>query len=140
LAPLGADAVTEVIGDMIARPEPPPRLVEAVVRRAQGNPLFVGEFLHAAVASGALSRDASGRWGLDESSAALRLPDTVEALIAARVEHLGQAQREVLEIVAALEVGSDGDDLTGISRLGASELLAVTGELIARDILHEPTP
>jgi tetratricopeptide (TPR) repeat protein len=60
-----------------------------VVEAAQGNPLFVEQLV---------AMLADGQWDTDE----LPLPGTVEALLAARLDLLGPAERVVLEYASAL--------------------------------------
>jgi class 3 adenylate cyclase/tetratricopeptide (TPR) repeat protein len=85
LEPLGADAARSLVA---ARGEGAlaPHLTTALVERANGNPLFLRE-LAAAARAGAR---------LDE------LPDTVEALLTARIDTLAPAQRRLLRRAAVL--------------------------------------
>ncbi len=88
LAPLGADvARTLAFGDVEQDGSPlPPAVVAALVERAGGNPLFLRELVDAARAGGAVAD----------------LPDSVEALLAARVDTLAPGDREELRRAAVL--------------------------------------
>ena len=65
--------------------EPPPELPKELVERTEGNPLFVEEMIRMLVDSG------SGD-GISD-----RIPDTLQALIAARIDHLSPQSKIVLQ-------------------------------------------
>jgi class 3 adenylate cyclase/tetratricopeptide (TPR) repeat protein len=64
--------------------EPAPALPAEVVERTEGNPLFVEETIRMLVES-------------DGDFAAGRVPDTLQALIAARIDHLSPASKTLLQ-------------------------------------------
>ena len=76
LEPLNASDVDELIAERI-----PAHLHERITRAAGGNPLFIGEML--AMAS--------------ETEGEVIVPPTLQALLAARLDQLDQAERSVLE-------------------------------------------
>src|SRR5262249_46816254 len=59
-------AVEAVVGEMLALSPPPKPLSAALARHSEGNPLFVAEYLRAAVEEGLLGRDDQGRWQLQD--------------------------------------------------------------------------
>lgn len=65
--------------------ERPPVLPAEILERAEGNPLFVEETIRMLVESGAVS------------GAAGRVPDTLQALIAARIDHLQPAAKTLVQ-------------------------------------------
>jgi class 3 adenylate cyclase/Tfp pilus assembly protein PilF len=64
--------------------EPPPALPKEVLERAEGNPLFVEETIRMLIES-------------DRRGDPDRIPDTLQALIAARIDHLSPAAKTVLQ-------------------------------------------
>jgi DNA-binding winged helix-turn-helix (wHTH) protein/tetratricopeptide (TPR) repeat protein len=81
-----------------------------------GNPFFLEEAVRTLVDSGALVGERSA-YRLAQAVDAIRIPATVEAMLAARIDHLSPADRRVLE--GAAVVGSD---------IPLPLLLAVTGK------------
>jgi class 3 adenylate cyclase/tetratricopeptide (TPR) repeat protein len=81
--------------------ELPPRLREVVVTRAEGNPFFVEELVSALVDRGALVRGAGG-WQLDDDSSWENVPDTVQALLAARIDLLDDDAKATLQAAAVI--------------------------------------
>ena len=69
---------------------------DAVARATGGNPLFLEEMLRMLVEDGVLvERD--GRLEARAAVDALRVPDTVQAVLAARLDHLDPGERAVLQ-------------------------------------------
>ena len=98
-------SVQEMVQDMLALPSPPPHLVEFLHLNAGGNPLFIAEYLHAAVDEGLVVRD-KGRWILEaagrERIRELATPESVYALVLRRFGLLNTAERGLAEAAAVL--------------------------------------
>ncbi|HEX2193922.1 MAG TPA: adenylate/guanylate cyclase domain-containing protein, partial [Candidatus Limnocylindria bacterium] len=69
---------------------------ERIVRAAAGNPLFVEQLLSMLVDEGVLRRDGE-RWVQAGDATSLRVPPTIEALLAARLDMLTNEERGVIE-------------------------------------------
>jgi class 3 adenylate cyclase/predicted ATPase len=78
----------------------PPGLLDQIVERTDGVPLFVEELTKAMLESDQL-HVAGDRYVLDQPAAALAIPTTLQDSLMARVDRLGSA-REVLQIGAAI--------------------------------------
>jgi predicted ATPase len=102
-----------------------------VIGRAGGTPLFIEEVVRSARAAGALTGE-SGDLKLSEPSSQNRLPASVLALVADRVDRLSQGAREILccaavigrEVPAGL-LASLVDGLHTVRAEGLEELQAV---------------
>jgi tetratricopeptide (TPR) repeat protein len=79
----------------------PSRARDLVVERAEGNPLFIEEMLGSLIDRGVLVR-ADGTWTMRELPPDLEIPDTVQALVAARVDLLGSAEKAALQAAAVI--------------------------------------
>ncbi|HEX3505960.1 MAG TPA: adenylate/guanylate cyclase domain-containing protein [Xanthobacteraceae bacterium] len=80
--------------------ELPGGLLDQIVERTDGVPLFVEELTKAVLESDQL-QEAGDRYVLDQPGQALAIPSTLQASLMARVDRLGSA-REVLQIGAAI--------------------------------------
>ena len=69
------------------------RFAEMVVQRADGNPFFVEELVRTLIDQGVLER-MSGGWTVRELARDLDVPDTVQAVLAARIDLLEPARRQ----------------------------------------------
>src|SRR5437867_2769402 len=106
--------------------------------RARGNPLFVEEIVRSLVDRGAL-RGERGAYAPAAPVEEIALPETVQAVLASRIDRLSQRDKDVLQ--AAAVVGRDvptellrvvvdlpGPDLAGsLERLATAELLGPAG-------------
>jgi class 3 adenylate cyclase len=79
----------------------PARLRQMVVERAEGNPFFVEELLATLVDQGVLRRSADG-WVVGEVPAGFRVPDTVQAVLAARIDLLPPAEKAALQAASVI--------------------------------------
>jgi class 3 adenylate cyclase/tetratricopeptide (TPR) repeat protein len=85
LEPLGPGESEELAEALLAERELPLDVLEAVLEKTEGNPLYVEETIRMLVERG--SRDGTAE----------RIPDTLQALIAARIDRLPPSQRLVLQ-------------------------------------------
>lgn len=81
--------------------EPPDWLRELVVERAEGNPFFVEELIATLVDREVLARSNSG-WSFGELPSGFSLPDTVQAVLAARIDLLPPAEKAALQAAAVI--------------------------------------
>ena len=79
----------------------PDRLREVVVERAEGNPFFVEELLATLIDTGRL-RPSNGGWALADLPADFSVPDSVQAVLAARIDLLEPAEKEALQAASVI--------------------------------------
>jgi predicted ATPase len=73
-----------------------------VIERAEGNPFFAEELVHSLVEQGVLARERDGALRRVGSLDDARLPPTVQALLAARIDALPGDAKHVLQIAAVI--------------------------------------
>ena len=91
------ELVADLIGDEVAAGSVSSRVAEA----AEGNPLFVEEMVAMLIDDGYLVRQ-SHRWVAARDLSEVKVPPTVQALIAARLDRLAPFERAVLERAAVI--------------------------------------
>ncbi len=101
LAGLDAGAATRLAANVIGADELPAAIAGRVLATSEGNPLFVGELVRMLVHDGALKREGD-RWTAGVELAALEMPPTIHALLAARIERLRPEERTLLERAAVI--------------------------------------
>ena len=101
LASLGDAECESLLRGLLGTEEVPLALTEAIAGAAEGNPLFVEELLAMLIDDGLLVRD-DGHWSPTPGLAGLAVPPTVQALLAARLEHLDRSERRVIECAAVV--------------------------------------
>jgi class 3 adenylate cyclase len=123
----------------------PSGVAERILVRAEGNPLFLEELARAAAGAGARGADVA-------------VPDTVHDVLSARVDHLPEGARRVLQCAAVLGREFSGrllravwdgpdtleEDLRELGRLefleerfGASEPTFVFKHALVRDVIYD---
>jgi len=85
---VGSDGLADEVRD---------RLAEA----AEGNPLFLEEMLSMLIDDGLLERH-QGRWAATGDLAKLSIPLTIRSLLAARLDRLGEEERDILSRAAVM--------------------------------------
>jgi class 3 adenylate cyclase/tetratricopeptide (TPR) repeat protein len=104
LDPLAGEASRELIDTILGGKRAPDPIVSLILGRAGGNPLFVEEMLRTLVERDVLA-DEGDRWTLKMPLTQVIIPDTVNAVIAARVDALPAEEKQALQ--AAAVVGKD---------------------------------
>ena len=100
LEALSAEDAVRLLDELMAA-ELPDDLRRIVVDRAEGNPFFVEELLATLVDRGLLTRD-NGAWTIRELPGDFEVPDSVQAVLAARIDLLEPAEKEALQAAAVI--------------------------------------
>lgn len=99
LDPLGTDESRELAAAILGLMPGPDPLVRAVMERAEGNPLFMEEILRTLIDRKILV-ERSEAWELAVPMAQVTIPDTVHAVVAARVDALPAREKQILQDAA----------------------------------------
>jgi class 3 adenylate cyclase len=92
---------TGVLLDALLGVECPTALRELVAERAEGNPFFVEELIATLVDRGVLARR-NGGWAFGELPPGFSVPDTVQAVLAARIDLLPPREKVALQAAAVI--------------------------------------
>ena len=79
----------------------PAQIRDLVAERAEGNPFFVEELIATLAGRGVLTRGGGG-WSFGELPAGFSVPDTVQAVLAARIDLLGRTEKAALQTAAMI--------------------------------------
>src|SRR5256886_1071235 len=104
LAPLGLQECRTLVDDWLGSDDMLAPLRARIEARARGNPLFVEEMIRSLVERGVL-RGERGAYGLAAPIEEITLPETVQAVLASRIDRLADRDKDVLQ--AAAVVGRD---------------------------------
>jgi class 3 adenylate cyclase len=104
LDPLGKESADEMLNALLGVTAPIADalagLKRLVIGRTEGNPFFMEEMVQALVEEGVLARN--GAVHLTRPLDALRVPATVQAILASRIDRLRAAEKEVLQTLAVI--------------------------------------
>jgi len=112
----GEDTAT-LISRLLDVDDLPADLRARVVLRSEGNPLFCEEFLRMLIDEGRVER-VGDRWRATASAPDVRVPESIHALLAARLDGLADGERRAMQVASI--VGE---------RFAASELRALAPDL-----------
>ena len=96
LEPLNEAESDELVGGLLGQADLPTEVQAQILRAAEGNPLFVEELLGKLIDDGFLVRSGDG-WAALGDLRELAIPPTIQALLAARLDGLGDEERTVIE-------------------------------------------
>ncbi|HET9722682.1 MAG TPA: adenylate/guanylate cyclase domain-containing protein [Actinomycetota bacterium] len=131
LSPLTTDESSALVGHLLGA-DPPADVVEPILRRSEGNPFFAGELVRMMIEDGTLERS-DGSWRL-ERALPTALPDTVQGVIASRLDLLPPAEKRAIQDAAVVgRVFWAG----AVSALGAGEVDAGLDALVAKGLVRE---
>ena len=101
LDPLPPAATGELVDHLLEVAELPVAVRARIVERAGGNPFFVEEILRQLIDEGRITQSADG-WRADPDLSTVEIPDTVQAVLAARIDLLGADQKRTLQAAAVV--------------------------------------
>ena len=99
LEPLSDDECGDLIGNLLGRAALPDEARDRILAAAEGTPLFVEEMLSMLIDDGSLARDGD-RWVATGPLVDLRVPPTIQALLAARLDQLTGDERAAIQRAA----------------------------------------
>jgi predicted ATPase len=101
LLPLGTEAIRELLADLLGSDPSVSSLPDAIHERTRGNPFFIEEVVQSLVESGQLE-GTLGCYRLVAPLDQLGVPDTVQAVLAARIDRLPEREKQVLQTAAVI--------------------------------------
>jgi class 3 adenylate cyclase len=100
LEPLPDESARTLV-DTLLDNQVPAEVRELIVERAEGNPFFVEEVVGSLVDQGVLEH-VNGTWVAREPKPGFTLPDSVQAVLAARIDLLGEPEKAALQAAAVI--------------------------------------
>jgi class 3 adenylate cyclase/tetratricopeptide (TPR) repeat protein len=138
LDPLEAQAADELVQGLVGGANDELRAL--IVQRTDGTPLFIEETVRTLVESGAL-RLRVGGYELTRQIPEIRIPETVQSVIAARIDSLSPKRKTLLQIASVIGSNIPIMLLREVVDLSEAELQKLLAELKAAQFLYEtPNP
>ncbi|HSX79714.1 MAG TPA: AAA family ATPase, partial [Candidatus Saccharimonadia bacterium] len=124
LARLTPHDSAQVVQSLLPTPQVSTALLHEIVTKADGNPFFLEELTRSVAEQGA-------------SHAPLALPDTVHAVLTARIDRLPPVAKRVLQTAAVIGKEMPLSLLAAITRLSKEALSQSLAQLQAAELFHE---
>ena len=134
--PLPSTGADELLQHLLGHNEDLAQLKELLVKRTEGNPFFVEESVRSLVETGILIGEKGGyRPGLKIEN--IRIPRTVQTVLADRVDRLPLEEKRLLQTAAVIGVRVPLPLLRSVSGLPDDELYQYLARLQAAEFLYE---
>jgi class 3 adenylate cyclase/tetratricopeptide (TPR) repeat protein len=140
LQPLDPEAIRDLLRDQLGEDPSVAGLPELIHEHTRGNPFFIEEVVQSLVEGGQLA-GTRGAYRLTTSIGSLAVPPSVQAVLAARIDRLPEAQKEVVQAAAA--IGKTFPEPTlrevmrRVSKLDEDALGEALSALVAAEFLFE---
>ncbi len=101
LRPVDEDDAVRIVHAALGVPDLPRDLAVTIARKAEGNPFFLEEIGRSLVETGAVRADGE-RLGAGAAAATIIVPDTVQDVIAARIDRLAEPQKRTVQTASVI--------------------------------------
>jgi predicted ATPase/class 3 adenylate cyclase len=132
LAPLSSLAMEELLSGLV--PGLPDDLRAHILARAEGVPLYAVETVRMLLDRGVLSREGD-QYRLTGPVEALEVPETLHALVAARLDGLAADERRVLQDASVLGKTFTKEALSALNGLDEAELEQLLASLVRKEVV-----
>ena len=135
LDPLGGDNAAAMMAALLGESVELDPLKRLIMERTGGNPFFIEEVVQALFDEGTLVRN--GAVKAMRSLAQLRLPQTVQGLLAARIDRLSAQQKDLLQTLSVIGRQSPRGVLARVAAHPDTQLARTLTELRAAAFIYE---
>jgi class 3 adenylate cyclase len=134
--PLPAETAHDLLRALLGDDQSVAPLKLLLIERTQGNPLFLEESVRSLVESGALA-GAPGAYRLFGALGAVRVPASVQTILASRIDRLAASDKRLLQAAAVIGTDVPLSLLQEIAGLPESELRSGLARLQAGELVYE---
>jgi len=134
LSPLTAEETAQLIGALLGQAVLPAEVQEPILERAGGNPLYAEEFIRMLKDRGLLQQRGR-RWELADASE-IPFPESVQGLIAARLDTLAPERKTILQDAAVIGKVFWAGALTAIGAHDAAQIGTALHELSRKEFVR----
>jgi class 3 adenylate cyclase/tetratricopeptide (TPR) repeat protein len=135
LLPLGPQAVAALLTDLLGTHPSLEGLARLIRERTGGNPFFIEELTHSLVESGRLE-GARGAYRLVTPVESLSVPPTVQAVLASRIDRLGDMDKRVLQTASVIGSTFTETVLKRVAELSEPDVDAALRSLEGAEFLY----
>src|SRR6185436_4606773 len=139
LTPLDESASRALVADLLGADDSVGHLADIIWERTAGNPFFIEEVVQALAGSASLT-GRRGAYRLARPLDTVAIPATVQALLAARIDRLGDDPKRVLQAAAVIGKQFDEPLLRAVVELADELVAAALAALQEAEFIHEAAP
>jgi predicted ATPase/class 3 adenylate cyclase len=135
LDPLGKESAEEMLSALLGDGKDLIALKRLIIERTEGTPFFMEEIVQALFEDGVLQRN--GAVKLARSMKAVKVPPTVQAVLASRIDRLPAEEKELLQTLAVLGRDFPVGLVQRVTRKPEDELERMLSGLQAGEFIYE---
>jgi predicted ATPase/class 3 adenylate cyclase len=135
LKPLARENADELLSALLEDAVELKPLKQLIIERTGGNPFFIEEIVQSLFDDGTLVRN--GTVKMTRALSQLRLPPTVQGILAARIDGLSAPQKELLQTLAVLGRESTPGLIRLVANLAEAQLERLIADLRADEFIYE---
>jgi class 3 adenylate cyclase/tetratricopeptide (TPR) repeat protein len=135
LDPLGRESAAEMLGALVGEGRELVPLKRLVLERTEGNPFFMEELVQALFDEGVLVRN--GAVKVTRSLSQLKIPPTVQGILAARIDRLPVVEKELLQILAVIGNEISLEVVRRLTQKPDDEVDRMLGDLQLGEFIYE---
>jgi predicted ATPase len=132
---LRAESAAEMLSALLGEGDDLTPLKRLITERTEGNPFFMEEMMQALFDEGALVRNGAVKVARPLSQ--LRLPPTVQGILAARIDRLPAEQKDLLQILSVMGKESPLDLIRRVTSTAVAQLERMLSDLQTGEFIYE---
>jgi class 3 adenylate cyclase/tetratricopeptide (TPR) repeat protein len=134
LEPLTEDQAGRLLALLLDIDEMPTAVRSEILRRAEGNPFYIEEILRQLIDECCIVRSGN-RWKTAEKISEVQIPDTVQAVLAARIDLLSTAEKRALQCAAVVGRVFWTGAVASLLDADIAQAIALLDKLEGRDLI-----
>ena len=134
--PLPPESAQDLLEGLLGAHQSVAPLKTLLIERTEGNPLFLEESVRTLVETGTLT-GTRGEYRLVRAPESVRVPATVQAILAARIDRLEPADKRLLQAAAVIGMDVPFAVLQAIAEMGEDEMRGGLARLQGAEFLYE---
>ncbi len=135
LEPLGKESADEMLAALLGDGAEIAPLKRLIIEKTEGNPLFMEEIVQLMFEDGTLDRNGSVK--LVRAVEQLKLPATVQAILAARIDRLPADEKDLLQTLAVIGKEFSSSLVHAITRSSNDDLSRMLNNLQLGEFIYE---
>jgi len=103
LVPLEDNDSSQLVKNLLSISDLPADLRKTILRKSEGNPLYLEEVVRTLIDKGLMQRDEDeNHWQISDSYEEIDIPDNLQALLLARIDRLEKKSRSTLQLASVV--------------------------------------
>jgi len=135
LDPLGKENAAEMLQFLLGESAALDALKRLIIEKTEGNPFFIEEMVQTLFEDGALARN--GTVSLTSALSELKIPPTVQGILAARIDRLPPAEKELLQTLSVIGKEFPLNLVRAVTETPDDRLLPMVDDLQVSEFIYE---